>query len=154
MKTKVTIYTDGSCKPNPGFGGWGAVLIYGDHEREISGGDQNTTNNRMELAAAWNALNTLKWPCDVTIITDSRYLQHGFTGWMPKWKANNWRSAKKKPIKNQDLWKALDYKANVVHNVTWQWTKGHAGNKYNERADQLATEARIKEEDYIRRLTE
>lgn len=150
---QVTIYTDGSCKPNPGVGGWGAVLVYEDHEREISGGSRNTTNNRMEVEAAWNALNTLKWPCDVTIITDSQYLKRGITEWMPRWKLNRWRSAKtKKKIKNRDLWRALDHKVNVVHNVTWQWIRGHTGNKYNERADQLATEARLKQERHIKQL--
>jgi len=147
--THVTIYTDGGCKPNPGPGGWGAVLVYDDHVREIKGGADNTTNNRMELEAAWNALNTLKWPCDVTLITDSQYLKRGITEWLPMWKMNGWKSSNRKPVKNKDLWMALDHKSNVVHNVTWQWTRGHTGNKYNERADQLATEARERIENQI-----
>lgn len=140
-RPKVTIYTDGGCQPNPGAGGWAALLLYGEHTRELSGGLSQTTNNQMELTAAINALETLKAPCDVTLYTDSEYLKKGITEWMHNWKRNNWKTADKKPVKNQDLWQRLDT-AIQRHTITWKWVKGHAGHEFNERVDQLATAAR------------
>ena len=137
---KVTIYTDGACSGNPGPGGWGAVLLYGDHEKEINGFEFETTNNRMELTAAIEALKSLKKPCKVDLHTDSTYVQKGITEWIKGWKARNWRNAAKKPVKNVDLWQALD-EINDFHDVSWHWVKGHAGHPLNERADQLATGA-------------
>jgi ribonuclease HI len=136
----VTIYTDGACSGNPGPGGWAAVLRYGEHERELSGRFRDTTNNRMELRAAVEALNALKRPCQVELYTDSSYLRDGITKWVHGWKRNGWRTAAKQPVKNQDLWKAL-LEAVARHQVNWQWTKGHAGDELNERADTLATSA-------------
>lgn len=133
----ITIYTDGSCLGNPGPGGWGAVLKYGRHEKEIYGGAQDTTNNRMELMAAIEALKTLKEPCTVELYTDSTYVKDGITKWIEGWKARGWRTANKKPVKNVELWQALE-EALVRHNVTWHWVKGHAGHDGNERADLLA----------------
>lgn len=138
---KVVIYTDGGCKPNPGPGGWGALLMYKQHTRELSGGDRQTTNNQMELTAAIEALEALKEPCEVELYTDSQYLKNGITSWMINWKRNGWKTASKKPVKNRDLWVRLD-EATTRHNVTWKWVKGHADNEYNERVDQLATAAR------------
>lgn len=138
MKT-VWIYTDGACRGNPGLGGWGAYLIYGAQEKKIWGGEEQTTNNRMEMTAAIEALKALNQPCDVKLYTDSRYLQQGITEWMIKWKARNWQSANKKPIKNQDLWRELDRLINY-HNVEWHWVKGHSDNEGNELADQLANQ--------------
>lgn len=138
----VTIYTDGGAKPNPnGPGGWGALLINGDHQRELSGGDPSTTNNRMELTAAIEALEALKQPCTVTLCTDSQYLKNGITDWMRNWIKNGWKTASKKPVKNKELWQRL-HAATQRHDIDWQWVRGHAGNEYNERVDQLATEAR------------
>lgn len=134
---RVEIYTDGACSGNPGPGGWGALLRFGAHEKELSGGEQNTTNNRMELTAAIEALNTLKRPCAVDLYTDSTYVRSGISDWMRGWKARNWRTADKKPVKNADLWQALD-DARGRHDVTWHWVKGHAGHPENERADALA----------------
>ena len=133
----VTIYTDGACRGNPGPGGWGAVLLYGGHRREISGASGQTTNNRMELTAAIRALETLTRPSTVDLYTDSTYVKDGITRWLPGWKAKGWRTAAKTPVKNRDLWEALDALANR-HDVTWHWVKGHAGNTENERADTLA----------------
>lgn len=135
----VLIYTDGACSGNPGPGGWGAILINGENRREIKGGESKTTNNRMELRAAIEALNALKKPCRVDLHTDSNYLRDGITSWIKKWKSNGWRTAAKKPVKNEDLWKALEA-ARERHDVTWHWVKGHAGHSENERADELARE--------------
>ncbi len=134
---KVTIHTDGACDGNPGPGGWAAVLRFGEHVRELTGGESATTNNRMELQAAISALKTLKESCEVTLFTDSEYLRGGITEWLPLWKANHWRTADRKAVKNDDLWRQLDEVASK-HNVKWQWLKGHAGHPDNERCDQLA----------------
>ena len=136
----VVIYTDGACSGNPGPGGWGAFLSYNGTERELSGGEPDTTNNRMELMAAIVALETLKRPCQVTLYTDSKYVMQGITEWIARWKKNGWRTAAKKPVKNDDLWRRLD-EALTPHRVDWQWVKGHAGDPGNERADQLARDA-------------
>lgn len=136
----VSIFTDGACSGNPGPGGWGAILRYGDTERELSGGEVATTNNRMELMAAIVALETLKRPCSVDLYTDSQYVRNGITDWIRKWRMNGWRTAAKKPVKNAELWQRLDA-AIARHEVRWHWVKGHAGHPENERADQLAREA-------------
>ena len=136
----VAIYTDGACSGNPGPGGWGAVLLYGEHRREISGASADTTNNRMELTAAIRALEALKRPSDVALYTDSTYVKDGITRWLPGWKAKGWRTASKSPVKNRDLWEALDTLVKR-HDVSWHWVRGHAGNLENERADALAREA-------------
>jgi len=133
----VTIFTDGACSGNPGPGGWGAILISGAHEREICGGEPATTNNRMELMAAIQALEALKRPCKVELHTDSQYVRKGITEWIGGWKARGWRTADKKPVKNEDLWKRLD-EARARHQVDWRWVKGHNGHELNERADGLA----------------
>ena len=134
----VIIHTDGACKGNPGPGGWGAVLqAGGGHEKELWGGEANTTNNRMELTAAIMALEALKRPCKVELHTDSKYVMQGITEWMRGWKARGWLTADKKPVKNADLWRRLD-EARQRHEVKWRWVKGHAGHALNERADQLA----------------
>ena len=137
QKQTVTIYTDGACSGNPGPGGWGAILIFGDHRKELNGGDAETTNNRMELLAAIEALNALKQPCSVDLHTDSNYLRDGITSWIKKWKTNGWRTASKKPVKNIELWKGLEA-ARDRHDVRWHWVKGHDGHPENERADELA----------------
>lgn len=134
---QVTIHTDGACKGNPGRGGWGAVLQSGSHEKELWGGERTTTNNRMELMAAIMALEALKGPSDVTLVTDSKYVMQGITEWISGWKARGWKTADKKPVKNDDLWRRLDT-ARARHKVTWRWVKGHAGHELNERADALA----------------
>jgi ribonuclease HI len=134
---RVEIWTDGACSGNPGPGGWGAILCYNGHERELSGGEEETTNNRMELMAAIIALETLKRPCPIDLHTDSAYVKNGITSWIHNWKAKNWRTAGKKPVKNVDLWQRLD-EALQRHQVEWHWVKGHAGNPMNERADELA----------------
>ena len=134
---KVEIYTDGACKGNPGPGGWGAVLFYKGAERELWGGEAETTNNRMELMAAIMALAALKRHCDVRIVTDSQYVMQGITEWMVNWKKRGWKTAAKEPVKNADLWQQLDEQVNR-HNVTWKWVRGHTGHHGNERADQLA----------------
>jgi len=134
---RVAIWTDGACSGNPGPGGWGAVLRWGEHEKELKGGEQLTTNNRMELMAAIAALESLKRPCPVSLHTDSQYLRGGVTGWLKGWKRNGWRTADKKPVKNEDLWRRLDDAAQR-HDVDWLWVKGHAGDELNERADRLA----------------
>lgn len=136
----VDIYTDGACSGNPGPGGWGSVLLYRDHRRELSGGDRDTTNNRMELMAVIRALESLKRPCPVTIHTDSLYVMKGVTEWLPQWKQRGWRTAARKPVKNVDLWQRLE-KALESHDLSWRWVKGHSGDTENERADQLAREA-------------
>lgn len=141
-KPQVTIYTDGGAKPNPnGPGGWAALLISGDQRKELSGGERSTTNNRMELTAAIMALEALKQPCAVTLYTDSQYVHNGITDWLPKWVRNGWRTADKKPVKNQELWERL-YEATQRHEIEWKWVRGHAGHEQNERVDQLATAAR------------
>ncbi len=137
---KVTLYTDGACSGNPGPGGWAAILIYGERTREISGGEADTTNNRMELMATIMGLKQLKEPCLVTLCTDSKYVLQGFTEWMPGWQKKGWKTADKKPVKNVDLWQALDAAAKP-HRITWQWVKGHSGDTHNDRADALAVAA-------------
>ena len=133
----VVIYTDGACKGNPGPGGWGAWLKYGEVEKELCGGERATTNNRMELTAVIRALQVLKRGCEVQLHTDSKYVQQGITAWIHGWKKNGWRTSGKKPVKNDDLWKELDVLAQQ-HDIDWRWVKGHAGHMGNERADQLA----------------
>ncbi len=135
----VTVFTDGACSGNPGPGGWGAILKFGDKEKELKGGEAHTTNNRMELMAAISALEALKKPCVVDLTTDSQYVRQGITGWIHGWKRNGWRTSDKKPVKNVDLWQRLDA-ALKPHQVRWHWIKGHAGHAENERADQLARE--------------
>jgi ribonuclease HI len=138
--TEVQIFTDGACKGNPGPGGWGAILRAGGKERELSGYDPLTTNNRMELTAAVEGLAALKRPCAVTLTTDSVYVRDGITKWVHGWQRNGWRTADKKPVKNEDLWRAL-LEAAAPHRVDWRWVKGHAGHPENERADALANAA-------------
>ncbi len=140
---RVVIYTDGGCVPNPGVGGWGAILIYKGKVRELSGSHPDTTNNRMEMTAAISSLSALKRPCKVAIHTDSEYLKKGITEWLPGWKRKNW-TRKGGEIKNVDLWKALDAVASQ-HDIQWRWVKGHAGVHYNERCDVLASEAIARE---------
>ena len=136
MKT-VNIYTDGACKGNPGVGGWGALIEYGNTRKEYFGGELNTTNNQMELKAAIEGLKALKEPCIVNLTTDSKYVMQGITSWIDTWKKNNWKSSSKKDVKNKDLWVELD-KYVEIHNVKWLWVKGHSGHEQNEIADQLA----------------
>lgn len=131
------IHTDGACSGNPGPGGWGAILTYGEHTKELFGGEAHTTNNRMELTAAIRALEALKRPMAVTIYTDSQYVRKGITEWLAGWKRKNWRTASKQPVKNEDLWRELDVLAQK-HQIDWHWVKGHAGHPENERADELA----------------
>ena len=133
----VTIHTDGACKGNPGPGGWGAILQASGKTKELCGGEPLTTNNRMELTAAIMALEALTRPCKIDLHTDSKYVMDGITGWIHGWKARGWKTADKKPVKNDDLWKRLDV-ARARHEVKWHWVKGHAGHALNERADQLA----------------
>jgi ribonuclease HI len=133
----VEAFTDGACRGNPGPGGWGVVLRSGTHVKELSGGEPTTTNNRMELKAAIEALTALKQPCRVDLYTDSVYVRSGITEWLPAWRARGWKTADKKPVKNQDLWQALAAQAER-HDVSWHWVKGHAGHAENERADALA----------------
>jgi ribonuclease HI len=136
----ITIYTDGACRGNPGPGGWGALLIYGKHEKEISGAERDTTNNRMELMAAIQALAALQHPCKVDLHTDSQYVQKGISEWLSGWKKRGWVKADKKPVKNADLWQALEQEASR-HQVSWHWVKGHSGHPENDRVDALANEA-------------
>ncbi|MDB5974630.1 MAG: ribonuclease [Nevskia sp.] len=138
MKT-VIIYTDGACKGNPGPGGWGALLRWNGHEKKLCGGETLTTNNRMELMGAIMALESLREPCEATLFTDSNYVKQGLNEWLPNWKARGWRTADKKPVKNQDLWQRLDLAA-ARHRIDWRWVKGHAGDPGNEAADQLANQ--------------
>jgi ribonuclease HI len=133
----VEIFTDGACRGNPGPGGWGVVLRYREHERELYGGEALTTNNRMELTAAIRALESLKRPCSVKLTTDSSYVRNGITEWLPNWKKRGWKTAAKKPVKNADLWQRLDRLAQA-HQISWHWVKGHSGHPENERADELA----------------
>lgn len=134
---KVEIFTDGACKGNPGPGGWGALMIASGHKKELFGGELNTTNNRMELKAVIEALLALKRPCEVVVHTDSQYVQKGISEWIHGWKARGWKTAAKEPVKNVDLWQALDA-AQAMHQIQWRWVKGHAGHEGNERADALA----------------
>jgi ribonuclease HI len=136
----IEIFTDGACSGNPGPGGWAAILRSGKHEREISGGESSTTNNRMELMAAIRGLDALKKPSEVVIHTDSRYVMDGITRWLPRWKLNGWRTTTKKPVKNDDLWRQLDAAASR-HKLSWKWVAGHSGHAENERADALARAA-------------
>lgn len=133
----VEIYTDGACSGNPGPGGWGAVLRYGTHEKELNGGEAETTNNRMEMMAVIESLAALKKPCIIDLYTDSIYVRDGVTKWLSGWKAKGWKTAAKKPVKNQDLWERIDTEMQR-HTVNWHWVKGHAGHPENERADELA----------------
>lgn len=137
MSEPVEIWTDGACSGNPGPGGWGAILSYKGKERELSGGEALTTNNRMELMGAISALETLTRPCTVALHTDSQYLRQGITSWIHGWKRNGWKTADRKPVKNEELWKRLDA-ALKQHKIEWKWVKGHAGDEMNERADALA----------------
>ena len=152
MNDDVVIYTDGACSGNPGPGGWGAILTAGSNERELCGGEPHTTNNRMEMMAAIRALEALKRPCRVELHTDSQYLRQGVTEWLSGWKARGWKTADKKPVKNEDLWRELDA-ARARHQVAWRWVKGHAGHPMNERADALARrglqEARAREREVL-----
>ena len=134
---KIQIYTDGACKGNPGVGGWGALLVAGNKEKELFGGEKDTTNNRMELMAVIQALHALKRPCEITLHTDSQYVLKGMTEWLSGWKAKGWKTASKAPVKNVDLWQALD-QAQTAHKIEWRWVRGHTGHPGNERADQLA----------------
>ena len=140
----VEIYTDGACKGNPGPGGWGALMLYGDHEKTLKGGEPDTTNNRMELTAVIEALRALSRPVKVVLHTDSKYVQQGITGWIKNWKKNGWKTAAKTPVKNVDLWKQLDLLASE-YDIDWRWVKGHSGNEGNERADQLANDGLLRE---------
>ena len=137
MSDVVEVWTDGACSGNPGPGGWGAILSYKGKERELSGGEALTTNNRMELMGAISALETLTRPCTVALHTDSQYLRQGITAWIHGWKKNGWKTADRKPVKNEELWKRLDA-ALKQHKIEWKWVKGHAGDEMNERADALA----------------
>lgn len=136
----VQLYTDGACRGNPGLGGWGVVMIYGDHQRCLKGFESHTTNNRMELQAAIKGLEALSRACEVAITTDSEYVRRGITEWIDGWKRKGWRNAKREPVKNQDLWKTLDALVSA-HQITWHWVKGHSGHPENEWADRLANEA-------------
>lgn len=137
MTKRVEIFTDGACRGNPGPGGWGAILRYGDIEKELYGGEFETTNNRMELTAAIKALAALKQACQVDLTTDSNYVRQGMTEWLAQWKSRGWKTAQKKPVKNVDLWQQLDQEVQR-HTIAWHWVKGHSGHPENERADQLA----------------
>ncbi|MFI4940400.1 MAG: ribonuclease HI [Burkholderiales bacterium] len=134
---KIEIFTDGACKGNPGIGGWGALMVAGEHKKELFGGERDTTNNRMELRAVIEALNALKRPSEVVLHTDSQYVQKGISEWIHGWKARGWKTAAKAPVKNVDLWQALDA-AQARHQIEWRWVKGHAGHEGNEAADVLA----------------
>lgn len=140
MAEKVEIYTDGACQGNPGPGGWGVILRYKGKEKELSGFDPDTTNNRMELQAAIEGLKAIKWSMEVDLFTDSQYLRDGITKWLFQWKKNNWRLSNKKPVKNQDLWEQLEALAQI-HHAKWHWVRGHVGHPENERADALARQA-------------
>lgn len=145
---KVEAYTDGACKGNPGPGGWGVLLKYGNIEKELFGGAAQTTNNQMELIAVIEALKALKRPCEVTVWVDSTYVLKGMTEWLPTWKARGWRTVDKKPVKNLELWQALE-KEVARHQVKWQWVRGHAGHSGNERADALANRGAIQREPIV-----
>lgn len=134
---EITIYTDGACSGNPGPGGWGAIIVYRTVERELCGGEADTTNNRMELLAAISALEQIKEPCKINLYTDSKYVKGGITEWIKKWLKNNWKNSSNTTVKNKELWMRL-LEATKIHDITWHWIEGHAGHKYNERADKLA----------------
>lgn len=138
--SKIEIYTDGACLGNPGRGGWGAILLYKEHRKEISGNEMDSTNNRMEMRAVIESLKSLKKPSEITLFTDSKYVMDGITKWIFSWKKNGWKSADKKPVKNIDLWQELDAQV-ARHEITWTWVKGHSGNHFNEIADELARSA-------------
>ena len=140
MAEGVEIFTDGACRGNPGPGGWGAILRYKGKEKELYGGERQTTNNRMELLAAIEALETLTRPCNVSLTTDSQYVKRGITEWLPNWKRRDWKTANRKPVKNADLWHRLDTAA-ARHSIDWHWVRGHTGHAENERADELANRA-------------
>ena len=140
MSEQVEMFTDGACRGNPGPGGWGAVLRFSGKEKELFGGEETTTNNRMELMAVISGLKALQRPCAVAVTTDSQYVKNGITQWIHNWKRNGWRTAAKKPVKNDDLWRMLD-EVVALHDVTWHWVKGHSGHPENERADALANRA-------------
>lgn len=137
--SRVHLYTDGACRGNPGPGGWGALMIHGNHRRELCGGEAHTTNNRMELMAVIEGLKALKRPCELVLFTDSRYVMQGITEWIANWKRRGWRTSARKPVKNQDLWEMLDQEVQR-HTIDWQWVRGHAGDPGNERADELANQ--------------
>ena len=139
---EVTLYTDGFCKPNPGHGGWAAILLFSHREKELSGAEVDTTNNRMELTAAIKGLLALSEPCQVNLYTDSEYLRQGITKWLVTWKKHRWKTSAKTAVKNQDLWQALD-ELTSRHVIAWHWVKGHSGNHYNERCDELAAKASL-----------
>ena len=139
---KVTIYTDGACQPNPGIGGWGAILCYGDIEKEIFGGVPFATNNQMELLAAVEALTELKEPCEVQLVTDSKYLKDGNEKWLQRWITNGWRTVEGKPVKNRDYWQRL-HALGQKHRISWKWVAAHSGHAYNERVDALAVRGRL-----------
>ncbi len=142
MTIEVVIYTDGACRGNPGPGGWGAILIYGGHEKELCGGEPDTTNNRMELMGAIQALEALTRPCKIVLYTDSQYVRTGIATWLAQWKARGWRTSTKSEVKNADLWRRLD-EARLRHDVDWRWVKGHNGHPLNERADGLARQGML-----------
>ena len=146
--TKVTIYTDGACSGNPGPGGWGAILMWNGNEKELSGFEVETTNNRMEMMAVIESLKALKKSCSVTICTDSKYVMQGATEWIHNWKKKNWKKADKKEVVNKDLWLLLD-KEQQKHKIEWVWIKGHSGDEYNERADELAVAESMRAKDYV-----
>ncbi len=137
----INVYSDGACRGNPGPGGWGTLLKYNGNEKELYGADEDTTNNRMELMGAIQGLEAIKESCHVILTTDSTYVKNGITEWLPNWKARNWKTAAKKPVKNQDLWMRLDEACQRHHSIEWQWVKGHSGHEENERCDQLANKA-------------
>jgi ribonuclease HI len=143
----IYIYSDGACKGNPGVGGWGALLVSAGHRKEISGGEANTTNNRMEMTAVIRALESLKRPSTVEVHTDSQYVQKGISEWMTGWKRRNWHTADGKPVKNQDLWLQLDA-LSQLHKIEWKWVRGHAGHPENERADALANQGVLQAQQY------
>ena len=140
MMKEIEIFTDGACRGNPGPGGWGALLRWNGHEKRLKGAERDTTNNRMEMMAAIESLRSLKQACKITLTTDSQYLRRGVTEWMQNWKRNNWKNSQKKPVKNKDLWQALESEIGR-HEIVWLWVKGHSGHAENELADQLANEA-------------
>ncbi|BDG75698.1 ribonuclease H [Wolbachia endosymbiont of Culex quinquefasciatus JHB] len=141
-KKEVTIYTDGACSGNPGTGGWAAIILFQNHRKNICGREENTTNNKMELTAVINGLKVLKFPCNISLYTDSLYIKYGITEWINKWKMNGWKTSNKKSVKNIELWKELDNAA-LQHEINWNWVKAHNGDKYNEEADILARKAII-----------